>query len=80
MAVKEVAIATCIRAVAFGSTELPQSLICVRPPSVFPFFVGGWKNELRTTPLVLLLLLRVLQLRLEVSVIAKGGCLREEES
>jgi hypothetical protein len=57
--------------------ELPQSLICVRPVLVFPFFGGGWEKELRT---VLLLLLGVLELRLEVSVFDEGGCLRETES
>jgi hypothetical protein len=51
----------------------------VRPVSVFPFFGGGWKKELRTA---LLLLLGVIELalRLEVSVIAECGCLREAES
>jgi len=64
------AIATFIRPAAFGSTELPQSFICVKPPSDLNFFVWGWKKDDIERAAKVLLLRGVLLLKLEVSVTA----------
>jgi hypothetical protein len=64
------AIATFIRPAAFGSTELPQSFICVKLPSDFNFFAWGWKKDEVERAATVLLLRGVLLLKLEASVTA----------
>ena len=68
------AIAMFIRPAAFGSTELPHSFICVKPPSDLNFFAWGWKKDDIERAATVLLLRGVLLLKLEVSVTADQAC------
>jgi hypothetical protein len=68
------AIAMFIRPAAFGSTELPQSFICVKPPSDLNFFAWGCKKDVIERAATVLLLRGVLLLKLEVSVTADQAC------
>jgi hypothetical protein len=68
------AIATFIRPAAFGSTELPQSFICIKPPSDLNFFAWGWKKDGVERAATVLLLCGVLLLKLKASVKADQAC------
>jgi len=68
------AIAMFIRPAAFGSTELPQSFICIKPHSDLNFFAWGWKKDDIEQAATVLLLRGVLLIKLEFLVTADQAC------